>query len=598
MDRAEADRRDEDIQRVVALEQVERQIDRDAADMDRAEVRYDRPVPAEPTADDGDNVAEEAAGQEAYDECGNAAFDQQPRGVFHAPLRLCLPEEEQSRDQQYQAVRHIREHDAEEQREKRHDKGVGVKSVVRRERIHLRDDVVRTGQRVIAQLDGDLLRVLRIGLLRFPGAAVFRESLAELFLLRRGEPAFKIEGAVRLQELFGRLFARNARRERVRAELQRVAVRRVGGKLFDLFGRLGRQLLAAAERGVINLLRRSGALRQRNGRKAERPQRRGDRFAILPAEEQRYIPAGFVLGNEIKADLQLRERGVYFLHGDSGGKCAELHFAALRLHALKRDVQRRPRSHGLRRGAFPACAGEKAARLRIQREDLSRQSEIGGQSALVEQLGAFDLRFRRKQALFGRGVLVQQPQRVDDCCLFRALLPDLSAVRTPEGRQLLPVRPAGRIRHLHAAEKHQLTQQFFLLGMNADEPELFHGYNAHLSVHDPFHDPVCRLFQTVLRVTAQRIHLLARRFPDLFTFRSALFLCALRESPELCRSSFCGFLHSCGSLSVGFRGNFLCFLRRFRLFSGCILFRLLYGKNCFQCHFLKHLPSPFNILTA
>ena len=39
MDRAEADRRDEDIQRVVALEQVERQIDRDAADMDRAEVR-------------------------------------------------------------------------------------------------------------------------------------------------------------------------------------------------------------------------------------------------------------------------------------------------------------------------------------------------------------------------------------------------------------------------------------------------------------------------------------------------------------------------------------------------------------------------------
>ena len=173
MDRAEADRRDEDIQRVVALEQVERQIDRDAADMDRAEVRYDRPVPAEPTADDGDNVAEEAAGQEAYDECGNAAFDQQPRGVFHASLRLCLPEEEQSRDQQYQAVRHIREHDAEEQREKRHDKGVGVKSVVRRERIHLRDDVVRTGQRVIAQLDGDLLRVLRIGLLRFPGAAVF-----------------------------------------------------------------------------------------------------------------------------------------------------------------------------------------------------------------------------------------------------------------------------------------------------------------------------------------------------------------------------------------------------------------------------------------
>ena len=62
MDRAEADRRDEDIQRVVALEQVERQIDRDAADMDRAEVRYDRPVPAEPTADDGDNVAEETAG--------------------------------------------------------------------------------------------------------------------------------------------------------------------------------------------------------------------------------------------------------------------------------------------------------------------------------------------------------------------------------------------------------------------------------------------------------------------------------------------------------------------------------------------------------
>ena len=58
------------------------------------------------------------------------------------------------------------------------------------------------------------------------------------------------------------------------------------------------------------------------------------------------------------------------------------------------------------------------------------------------------------------------------------------------------------------------------------------------------------------------------------------------------------FLHSCGPLSVGFRGNFLCFLRRFRLFSGCILFRLLYGKNCFQCHFLKHLPSKPNFLTS
>ena len=197
--------------RWIAPRQIAAQIDRDTAEMDRAEIRYDRPILAEPAADNGDNVAEEAAGQKADDKCGDAAFDQQPRGVFHASLRLRLPEEEQSRDQQDEAVRHIRKHDAEEQCEKRHDEGVGVQSVVRRERVHLRNDVVRTGQGVIAQLDGNLLRMLGIRLLGFPCAAVFCESFAELLLFRHGEPAFKIEGAVRLQELFRRLLARNAR---------------------------------------------------------------------------------------------------------------------------------------------------------------------------------------------------------------------------------------------------------------------------------------------------------------------------------------------------------------------------------------------------
>ena len=111
-----------------------------------------------------------------------------------------------------------------------------------------------------------------------------------------------------------------------------------------------------------------------------------------------------------------------------------------------------------------------------------------------------------------------------------------------------------------------------------------------LSVHDPFHDPVRRFFQTVLCMISQSVHLFAGSPPDLFTFRGAFLLGFLGEIPKLRCSSLRGFLHSRAPFGVCSGGDFLRLLRRFRLLPRRVLLRLLYGKNCLQCHFLETPP--------
>ena len=578
MDAAEADRTDQNDQRIVAFQKIQRKRERHPAGKRYGcEVRHELNVLAEPAADHRHQIAEEAVDQEAHDKGRDTAFDQESGHVAHGPLRSRLFAPDHARDEHQQAVCHIREHDSEEQCEERHDERIRIQSVVSGERIHLGHDVVRSGQPVVPKLDRNLFRLLRIRILCLPCAGVFPEHFGELFFFRCGDPPLHPEGALRFKRLLLRLFSVDDRLQRLQSHLEiRTVLSLCGnGRTQFLFALC--EFHKSVFRRLCDLLRRP--LQAGHGDRGERSrsQRGDDIFCQSPVIDHVHEAELLIFRYHSHLRIQIREQCPDALDAftDRDGTVDQL--TCLRRALSQVLIHFDPRFHGCDGRLLTVFLSLDAPDLHVAVQYVLGSFQIAGDRRLIHDRVDPGFRKRCEQALPVGRILIETGQRIGQGGLLR-----------PQGDQrgrFLDHRVHGQLRlllrlvDLYAAQQKKILQDFLSLGRNRNELQFFHRNNAHLPFNYPFFDETgCRCHSSLRHELEQfglffglcdDLRLFGCRFGKLFFKSGGGFLRGLLFRRFDQRLSVClGF----GNDSGGFGSRFTADLCR-------SIFSLLYFRN-------------------